>query len=152
MVRGNSAPDVPTYRWYWNPDARIASPPGIACFRAGSEYAHGGVSPQECIVPEIVVERAAPGLTAQIVNVQWRGMRCRVTVRASGHGIRVDLRTNWKQSNTSIVSAPKEASPSGEVSLVVEDDRHEGSSAMLVAIDSADNVLDRKLTTVGDEK
>jgi PglZ domain len=152
MVRGNSAPDVPTYRWYWNPDARIASPPGIACFRAGSEYAHGGVSPQECIVPEIVVERAAPGLTAEIVNVQWRGMRCRVTVRASGHGIRVDLRTNWKQSNTSIVSSPKEASPSGEVSLVVEDDRHEGSSAMLVAIDSGGNVLDRKLTTVGDEK
>src|SRR6266478_150621 len=152
MVRGNSAPDVPTYRWYWNPDARIASPPGIACFRAGSEYAHGGVSPQECIVPEIVVERAAPGLTAEIVNVQWRGMRCRVTVRASGHGIHVDLRTNWKQPNTSIVSAPKEASPSGEVSLVVEDDRHEGSSAMLVAIDSAGNVLDRKLTTVGDEK
>lgn len=152
MVRGNSAPDVPTYRWYWNPDARIASPPGIACFRAGSEYAHGGVSPQECIVPEIVVERAAPGLTAEIVNVQWRGMRCRVTVRASGHGIRVDLRTNWKQPNTSIVSAPKEASPLGDVSLVVEDDRHEGSSAMLVAIDSAGNVLDRKLTTVGDEK
>ncbi len=152
MVRNNSMPDVPTYRWYWNPEARIASPPGIACFRAGSEYAHGGVSLQECIVPEIVVERATPGVTAQIVNVQWRGMRCRVTLRASGNAIRVDLRTNWKQPNTSIVSAPKEVSPSGDASLVVEDDRHEGSSAMLVAIDSAGNVLDRKLTTVGDEK
>jgi hypothetical protein len=79
-------------------------------------------------------------------------MRCRVTLRASGHGIRVDLRTNWRQPNTSIVSAPKEVSPSGEVSLVVEDDKHEGSSAMLVALDPAGNVLDRKLTTVGDEK
>jgi hypothetical protein len=152
MVRGNSSPDVPTYRWYWNPDARIASPPGIACFRAGSEYAHGGVSLQECVVPEIVVERATAGLTAQIATVQWRGMRCRITVRSSGHGVRVDLRTNWKQPNTTIVAAPKEVSASGDVSLVVEDDRHEGSSAMLVALDSSGNVLDRKLTTVGDEK
>lgn len=103
-------------------------------------------------MPEIIVERAAAGLTAQIVTVQWRGMRCRVTVRASAHGVQVDLRTNWKQPNTSIVTAPKEVSPSGELSLVVEDDRHEGSSAMLVALDSSGTVLDRKLTTVGDEK
>ncbi len=152
MVRGNSAPDVPTYRWYWNPDARIASPPGIACFRAGSEYAHGGVSLQECVVPEIVVERAAAGLKAEIQSVQWRGMRCRVTVRTSGSGVRIDLRTNWKQAATSIVAAPKEVIASGEVSLVVEDDRHEYSSATVVALDSAGNVLDRKPTTVGDER
>ena len=152
MVRGNAAPDVPTYRWYWNPEARIASPPGIACFRAGSEYSHGGVSLQECVVPEILVERATAGITAQIALVQWRGMRCRVTVQASGPGVMIDLRTNFKQPKTSIVAAAKEANAAGEVSLVVEDDQHEGSSATLVAIDSAGNVLDRQLTTVGDKK
>ncbi len=151
MVRGESSPAIPTYRWYWNAQARIASPPGIACFRAGTEYAHGGVSLQECVVPELIVERASAGLTAQILTVQWRGMRCRVAVRTSGQGVRVDLRLNWKQPITSIAASLKEVGSAGDVSLVVENDMHEGSSATLVALDAAGNVLDRKPTTVGEE-
>ena len=36
---------------------RIASPPGIGAFVANTEYAHGGISLQECVIPELVVER-----------------------------------------------------------------------------------------------
>ena len=56
-VRGESDATVPTYSWHWDPHARIASPPGIGCFKARVEYAHGGVSVQECVVPELIVAR-----------------------------------------------------------------------------------------------
>jgi len=150
LVRGESAPAVPTYPWHWNAQARIASPPGTACFSKGYEYAHGGVSLQECVVPEIIVERAEGATKATITGFQWRGMRCRVSVSTNDPGVRVDLRLNWKQADKSIVAAVKEVGQAGEASLVVEKDAYEGASAMVVALDRAGNVLDRKATTVGE--
>ena len=47
--------DVPTVPWFWDPDVRIALAPGATCFEANKEYEHGGVSPQECIVPRLTV-------------------------------------------------------------------------------------------------
>jgi len=116
----------------------------------GYEYAHGGVSPQECVVPDLMVERATGALKAEIVDMTWRGMRCRVTVRSNASGVRVDLRLNWKRPDTSIVAGVKEVSPNGEASVVVEKDVYEGASATVVALDAAGNVLDRKTTTVGE--
>jgi hypothetical protein len=149
-VKGNSQTSMPTYLWHWNTHVRIASPPGIACFSAGNEYAHGGVSPQECVVPDMVVERGDAGVTACITGVVWRGMRCRVSVTTSDPKVRADLRLNWKQPSTSIAGSIKEVGPAGEASLVVTDDNHEGTAATVVLIDEGGNVLDRKPTTVGD--
>ena len=64
--------------------------------------------------------------------------------------VRVDLRTNWKQAGSSIVAAVKEVGSSGEVSLVVEDDGHEGAAAVVV-IDSGGAVLSQKTTSVGEK-
>ncbi len=139
VVKGDAA--VPSYPWHWNPDVRIASPPGIASFRAGEKYAHGGVSLQECVVPEIVVEQGVEAVRASIVSVEWRGMRCRVKVDSNDPAVRVDLRTNWKQAGSSIVAAVKEVGSSGEVSLAVADDKHEGAAAAVVVIDSGGDVL-----------
>jgi hypothetical protein len=150
VVRGESTPAVPTYPWYWNAQVRIASPPGIACFTTGVEYTHGGLSLQECVVPELLAERGAPMISATISKVLWRGMRCRVAVRTNNPSVRVDLRLNWRQPETSIVASVKEVGNEGEASLVVEQDRYEGASAMVVAIDPSGNVLDRSLTTVGE--
>jgi hypothetical protein len=149
-VKGDAKPSVPVYAWHWNPHVRIASPPGVASFAPHAEYSHGGVSPQECIVPELVVERGVEGTNASITAVSWRGMRCRVTVATNNPSVLVDLRLNWKQADTSIVVSPKEAGPAGEASLVVADDTHEGAAATLVVMDAAGNVLDRRTTTVGE--
>ena len=43
--------------WHWNAAALVATAAGIACFEAGKEYEHGGVSPQECITPVVDVRR-----------------------------------------------------------------------------------------------
>src|SRR5262249_7998218 len=80
-VKGGSTPSAPTYPWYWNPLVRIASPPGIAAFLANTEYAHGGISLQECVVPDLIVERGEEAVSAEIAEISWRGMRCRVSVR-----------------------------------------------------------------------
>jgi hypothetical protein len=149
-VKGDARPDVPIYPWHWNPNVRIASPPGIGSFARNTEYSHGGISPQECIVPELIVERAGGSIIASITSIVWRGMRCRVSVTTNNPSVRVDLRTNWKQTNSSIAASAKEVGPAGEQSLAVADDRHEGQAATVVVIDEAGNVLDRKATTVGE--
>jgi hypothetical protein len=149
MVRGNAAPDMPTYPWHWNPEARIASPPGAGAFASGYEYAHGGVSPQECVVPDLVAERGAVRLAARIESIKWLGMRCRITVAPADPTIRVDLRTKRRLPETSLVAQVKELGGAAEVSLAVEDDSNEGATAAVVLLDGAGNVVDHMTTTVG---
>ena len=150
-VKGESTPSVPTYPWYWNPVLRIASPPGIGAFRVNTEYAHGGISLQECVVPDVIVERGEAAITATITRINWRGMRCRVGVDTNTSGISVDLRLNWKQAGSSIAAAPKELTETSEASLVVSDDSHEGAAASVVLIDQTGRVLDYRATTTGEE-
>ena len=150
-VKGGSTPSLPTYPWYWNPILRIASPPGIGAFVANTEYAHGGVSLQECVVPDLVVEHGELAPTASIDAVTWRGMRCRVAVSSGTQGLMVDLRLNWKQPASSIAASAKELATSGEASLAVADDKHEGAAASVVVYDSTGRVLDNRPTTVGED-
>lgn len=150
-VKGGAAPNIPTYPWYWNPLLRIASPPGIGAFVANAEYAHGGISLQECVVPELIVERGDEAVTATISEISWRGMRCRVAVKSTAAGLQIDLRLNWKQAASSIVAAVKELGSNGEASLAVSDDKHEGAAASVVVTDAAGRVLDSKPTTVGED-
>lgn len=150
-VKGGSTPSVPTYPWYWNPVLRIASPPGIGAFRVNTEYTHGGVSLQECVVPDLIVERGEMAVSATITSITWRGMRCRVSVDTNASGISADLRLNWKQAGSSIAAASKELTETGEASLAVSDDSHEGAAASVVLTDQSGRVLDYRPTTVGEE-
>ena len=149
-VKGGSTPNIPTYPWYWNPLLRIASPPGIGAFVANTEYAHGGISLQECVIPDLIVERGDEAVSAAITEISWRGMRCRIAVKTNTTGLQVDLRLNWKQAASSIVAAAKEFGKNGEASLAVSDDRHEGAAASVVVSDASGRVLDYKPTTVGE--
>lgn len=149
-VKGDSKPNVPIYSWHWNVHVRIASPPGAGSFAPNTEYSHGGVSPQECVVPELIVEQGGQSTIATITSASWRGMRCRVSVTTNDPSVRVDLRLNWKQATTSIAASVKEAGPAGEASIAVADDSHEGAAATLVVLDAAGVVLDRMPTTVGE--
>jgi hypothetical protein len=149
-VKGGSTPSIPTYPWYWNPVLRIATPPGIGALMANTEYAHGGISLQECVVPDLIVERGEEPVAATITEVSWRGMRCRVAVKTNTTGLQIDLRLNWKQAASSIVAAAKELGTNGEASLAVSDDKHEGAAASVVVSDASGRVLDYKPTTVGE--
>ena len=151
VVQGALPPNMPAFPWHWNPQVTVVSPPGIGVFFAGVDYAHGGISPQECVVPELLVERGMASVRARIQGVSWRGMRCRVGVETNTNGLKIDLRLKPRQEETSIVVAAKELDNSGLASMAVDDDRHEGAAAVVVLIDSGGHILDQKQTMVGEE-
>ena len=79
-IKEGAKVECPVVPWYWNQQHYVAVAPGVSCFAKGNEYAHGGVSLQECLVPVIVVKgeaKAGAGL-AVITKVKWTGLRCRV--------------------------------------------------------------------------
>ena len=116
---------------------------------AGEEYSHGGLSLQECVVPQLAVRRGISSVvSAKIANVRWAGLRCRITVTGEFNGCQADLRDRPADPATSLVGA-KEVSQDGTVALVVTDDAREGSATTLVLLDTAGNVLDRMPVTVG---
>jgi hypothetical protein len=148
-LKGESASTVPEYGWFWNPHVRIAVPHGIGAFLAGNEYSHGGISPQECITPDLTVERSVVRIAAKIGAISWRGLRCRVQIEGAGAGLRVDLRQNWKQEK-SIAASVKEVDAQGTGSLAVRDDSLEGSAASVVLLDATGQVIDHQPTTIGE--
>ncbi len=147
MVKGQTTPNVPVFPWFWNPQVLVASPPGAGSFIAGVEYAHGGVSLQECVIPEIIAERGVDTSRASIGDIKWIRLICRISVNGNAKGVRVDLRSNWKQANTSVV-VPKEFA-GNNISVTVENEKLEGTAVAVVLLDESGRILDHKATTIG---
>lgn len=154
ILRETSKTDLPVVSWHWNSEVRLAMAPGIGCFKAGTEYAHGSISLQECVVPKLTIRSTAKvEMTVNITEVDWRGMRVRVTISEALTGLRVDLRTKAAVEDSSIVADIKTVDGEGKISLVVEneDEHPAGTAAVLVVLDEAGNILGKKSTTVGGE-
>jgi hypothetical protein len=79
-------------------------------------------------------------------------MRCRVKVKTNDPTVSVDLRLNYKRADTSVVAAVKEVGTSGEVSLVIEQDKYEGSSAAVVVVNGKNTILHSVQTRIGGEQ
>ena len=149
-IKGGSKVEVPTVRWHWNAHERVAVAPGIACFSAGNEYAHGGLSLQESLVPIIRVTagKAAAKATAEIAEVNWVGLRCRARVEAARPGVSVDLRTKANDAGSS-VSRARVLDAKGAASLLVADDELEGTPAVVVVLDASGHVIAKQPTIIG---
>ncbi len=151
MLKDGATPDVPTVPWYWNPHVAVAVAPGVSTFVAGAEYAHGGVTLQECVTPVLEVSSgAAPVRRVTITALKWVGFRCQVQLEGDVDGCRVDVRTHAADAEKSIVGGSRTPDPSGLVKLLVSDDRHEGAAAHVVVLDDAQAVIAKRSTTVGD--
>jgi hypothetical protein len=149
VVKPSASVELSCFSWFWGDDVRIACPPGIDCFMAGEDYNHGGLSLQECIVPQLTIRRGAePAVSAKIEQVKWARLRCRVKVSGQFAGCKVDLRDKAADPSTSLASA-KAVGKDGSVALVVEDDKREGSATTLVLLDASGSVLDKTLVAVG---
>ncbi|TQM43378.1 BREX-1 system phosphatase PglZ type B [Pseudonocardia cypriaca] len=151
-VKDGAVVEVPTVPWFWDRDVRIAVAPGLTCFEAGKEYEHGGVSPQECIVPRLTVTASA-AMTAtggpEIRKVTWLGLLCRIELSGAGHGVVADLRGLAADPNTSIAAKAKETSAPGRVSLAVPDEDLEGQRAHLVLVGPDGEILADRDVIVG---
>jgi hypothetical protein len=152
-IKGESKPDVERHAWYWNPQAEYASASGISCFSAGHCYQHGGVSLQECLVADIVVSPDVQTTvqSVSIVKVDWKGLKCRITVAPVVSGLQIDLRSKPNDPTTSITSGGKPLDGNGTVTLFVEDEDLEGSVVAAVVCSEAGQVLAKQSTTVGGE-
>jgi hypothetical protein len=139
--------------WYWDPSVSIAFAPDIQCYEAGTEYEHGGLSPQECVVPMLVVTNAATGSAAgcALTGVLWKGLTCVVTTGGDPSGVSADLRSSAASATASIVfkAEPKALAPDGTVSLRVPDTDLEASPAYLVLLDTSGTVIAQQTVTVG---
>lgn len=137
--------------WHWNQDVLIATAPGIGCYEAGKEYEHGGLSPQECIVPFITVTASKGGLErVEISAVKWRGLRCFITLHGSTTNIFVDILTKAGDAITSLAAIAKAPNADGTVSLVIPDEDREGEAALIVVLSEKGMVRAQKPTIIGE--
>lgn len=149
VLKSKSSVKVPTMTWHWSPDVRIAMAPGISCFKAGLEYAHGSLTVQECLIPEFVVRAGkAAQPAASIDSVKWVGLRCRVQVAGLTPGLKADIRTKPADASTSLGEA-KTVGNDGSVALLVADDSLEGMAAAVVLVTNDGRTIAKQSTMVG---
>ncbi len=149
VVKPTATVELPCFSWFWAEDVRIACPPGIGCFMAGEEYNHGGLSLQECVVPQFIIRPGKTAtLSARIESIKWSRLRCRVQIVGEFAGCKVDLRDKPVDPATSLTGA-KVVGQDGTVSLPVADDSREGTATTVVLLDPAGNVLAKAAVTVG---
>jgi len=148
MIKGAAPDGIVAVPWSWNPAVTVATAPGIKCFNKSPGYVHGGVSVQECLVPDFTVTRGA-GVQppASIVAISWIKMRCVFECAGTLDGARADLRLGTPHGK-SIVGSPKPIGTDGTANFVVEDD-YEAKDLVLVLCDSQGTVIAQRSTRVG---
>jgi hypothetical protein len=151
VLKEGAESDQLTVPWHWDHDVCIAVASGIRCYEAGKEYEHGGISPQECVVPSMTVTQASStqGQPVVVKSVRWKGLRCTVQLGAPISGLRVDVRAKAGDPATSLVAVPKPVEADGEVSLLVENEDYKGTAVMVVVLNSVGAVQAQAATTVG---
>jgi hypothetical protein len=149
VLKPGAQTDQHTVPWHWDKDVRIAVASGIACYEAGKEYEHGGISPQECVVPVVAVSRPVSAIAQEvtITGIAWKGLRCSVSASGAGAGMTVDIRTKAGNAATSLTT-PKSIE-TGAASLLVADDDQLGAAAFVVVLSEDESPSVHVQTTIG---
>lgn len=135
--------------WTWNPNIHIAYAPGISFFKKNEEYAHGGISLQECMTPLITIKVKESKTTAKafIEDYKWIGLRLHVKISAPTEEYSIDIRTKRNDANSSILMGdPKFIE--GVWKLIVDGD-YEGQASTIILLNPAGIIVDSKLIEVG---
>ena len=149
LIKESATTDLLHLPWRWNPSIYIAYAPGISFFKANEEYAHGGISIHECLVPTLIVENPKVlNIEAEIKAVKWVKLKCTILTSDVPDGYLVDIRTKYNDAKTSIVLTKGKVIIGNTISLPV-DDEHEFQAATIVLLNENEIILDKKPTTVG---
>jgi hypothetical protein len=148
IVKDGAATTISRLPWTWNPIVPVATAPGAHAFRQGQEYAHGGISPQECVVPEILVAPSAGIRRAAIVTAEWAGLRLRIQADG-GEELSADILLGVDGEAGSVVARALPLDADGKTSLLVRDDLLVGKPALLVLRDDAGAMVASRPVVIG---
>jgi len=116
--------------WTWDSATLLAAAPGARAFYNGVEYAHGGISPQECVLPVIDVTADQPA-SALVIKATWNRLRLRIEV-AGGAGLMFDVRSPSSAFGPSLLpKGPRPLDDAGQVNVLVPDE-YVGKEVLLV--------------------
>jgi hypothetical protein len=152
MLKSTSKADLPSLPWAWDPNVEVTYAPGVCAFYAGTEYAHGGLTMQECYTPVLTVTRDQPAQAGKLGPIKWTGMRCRVKVESTVGGLRLDLRAKVGDAATSVLGAPTDVGVDGNATALVPDDQKEGILVYVILLAPGGAVLDKCPTTIGGDQ
>ncbi|MCH8494912.1 MAG: BREX-1 system phosphatase PglZ type B [Balneolales bacterium] len=152
ILKPGASCDERLYPWYWNPHIDIALADGIGCFKRGVEYAHGGLSLQECYTLQLIIkpnESLTTRPRVSITDVIWRGLRCHVVLDTAVHDVSLDIRLQAAVSGSSVVTRLKNIQHEDTASVIIEDDALEGTKAVILLMDQTGRVITELKTTIG---
>ena len=151
-IKPGASTNAQEFPWHWNPNQHFALADGISCFRKGEEYAHGGVSLQECLTLELTITggtTGCPSAHATLTDIVWKGLRCTVVAEGSFGGLTLDIRTQPGNAASSVVVSAKPLKDNGTSSVVVENEDLDGKDATVVLIDENGGLVAQVTTVIG---
>jgi len=143
----------PMTPWFWDAAEAVALAPSVSCFIAGKEYAHGGLTLQEALIPCLSVSvgtTGGAGKTIALREMKWSGMRLRVVLEGA-EGLLVDIRSKVADAETSFAGGGTTAAADDQkTSLMVEDDEAIGAAAFLVVLDPNAQPIFKQSIVIGE--
>jgi len=141
--------------WFWGGEHSVVLAPGVSAFKAGMEYAHGGLTLQEALTPFLTVSagKAATAQTVKLESLRWVNLRLQVQLSGNWDGVNVDIRTKAADGASSLLpkdSLPKGPDDAGKVSLAIEDADRLGESAAVVVVREGQVIAKQTVTVGGD--
>jgi len=127
----------PMTSWFWDNAEAVVLAPGVSCFVAGMEYAHGGLTLQEALIPSLTLSSKPMGDGKSVVlkEMKWSGMRLNVALDGA-QGLTMDVRSKVADATTSFATNPIACTADGKkTSILVADDDALGAAAFLVVVD-----------------
>lgn len=152
MLKSGAVPDdLPQVPWHWNSDLEVVSARGCGVFQNGEEYAHGGLSLQECVVPVLYVDSGTGTVQGTFESVQWKGQRCRLKFSGNLTQAKVDLRVKAGDPGTSVIAGGVPVSENGQATFLVENGDLAETQAFLVLLNADGTPVAKQSTVIGGE-
>jgi hypothetical protein len=150
ILHDEAAAELAFLPWHWDRSVRIAMPSGAEAFRAGEVYSHGGLSPQECVIPDITVHgsESIPSRGVRISTISWR--RLRLTVELTGELADITLEVRRRERDAASRVDVASTIEGARVRLTISDEVEEGDPVLVVLVDRQGSIIDARATGVGD--
>jgi hypothetical protein len=150
ILQDEAAAELAFLPWHWDRSVRIAMPSGAEAFRAGEVYSHGGLSPQECVIPDITVHgsESIPSRGVRISTISWRRLRLTVEFTRELADVTVEVRRREREAASRVdVASTIEGT---RARLTISDEVEEGDPVLVVLVDRQGSIIDARATRVGD--